>query len=1060
MGTSFRRGITLWFASLIFSVPAFALTQWEVQQLDFTTTQYSSQQWAEFPLRVRFTHADKVIELDGYPTDGNQWSVRFALPLAGTWTWQVISSSGFSGSGSLIADAPTSGQVSANPNYRGHIRVAGNGRYFTYADGTPFVYLGDTNWRMSSSPLNDFYTWAADRDAKKFTVMQIAAVDNQPNEGGTPFQSSDWSLVNPAFFAAADTRFQHLWDRGFVVAMHPAWFPSMLSLVQAQDFSRYLMARYGAYNIVWSLAGEFQDTGGAWVDNNYAMFRSLGNAVKSYDAYGHPISVHPGGYDVSPTPVLERQNSYHYFHSEPWLDHNWVQTFDRTDAIVFRMQQGYGYVPAKPVIEAEPCYETATGGYVTDSSGGWSRVTCDDGIMRRQSWASVLSGAGGYVYGAVGVYYLDNMSALSFSGSSRIPHLSDFLTRLGGWQLDPTLGCAAINGSVSSNLDTRHPICAGNSGRFYAMYIPSGNQAATLEARSLANRAYTAYWYDPRQGGSYVPINGGAPVNSDLDDRWTLPSRPSPSNDDWVLILVNAHTVPGTIQAEDFDEGGEAVGYHDTDAGNNAGSHYRSSDVDIQPTQDTGGGYDIGWTSAGEWLNYTVDVASAGSYTLEVRVASNGPGGRFHVEFGGVDKTGAITAPDTGGWQNWQTISRTVTLAAGPQTMRLVMDAVSSATESIANINYVRLTATGAGAHAIPGTVQAEDFDEGGEGVAYHDLDSGNNAGSYYRSTDVDIQPTQDSGGGYDIGWTRATEWLNYTVNVASAGTYTLEVRVASDGPGGTFHVEFGGVDKTGSMVVPNTGGWQSWQTISRTVTLSAGQQAMRIVMDSEGATTQSIGNINYVRVTASAPGPVAQWGLDDGSGSTALDSSGGGRNGTLVNGPVWTTGRFGGALQFNGLNQYVGISSAAVGNQTAFTVSAWVRMSSAQKGKVYIERGSGNQAIFLSINENAVGDAEFGVIDDAGGWGGISVPASGLNDGNWHLLVGVQRTKFDREFYVDGQSVGVNATIIGNVTLTAAQIGTNQALADFLQGSVDDVRVYDRALSTTEIQSLYNGTL
>lgn len=75
-------------------------------------------------------------------------------------------------------------------------------------------------------------------------------------------------------------------------------------------------------------------------------------------------------------------------------------------------------------------------------------------------------------------------------------------------------------------------------------------------------------------------------------------------------------------------------------------------------------------------------------------------------------------------------------------------------------------------------------------------------------------------------------------------------MRVASAGAGGTFHIEVNGVDKTGRLTVPNTGGWQTWTTIQKSaVTLSAGPQVWRIVVDTNGAT--AVGNFNYVRVTA-----------------------------------------------------------------------------------------------------------------------------------------------------------------------------------------------------------------
>src|SRR5205085_1479203 len=132
-------------------------------------------------------------------------------------------------------------------------------------------------------------------------------------------------------------------------------------------------------------------------------------------------------------------------------------------------------------------------------------------------------------------------------------------------------------------------------------------------------------------------------------------------------------SVPGTIQAEDFDGGGEGVASHDSDAANNGGQ-YRASSVDIETTPDAGGGYDVGWTAAGEWLKYTIVAAADGAYNLQARLASSGDGGTFHIEFDGVNKTGPMTNSNTGGWQTWRTVTQTnIGLTAGIHIMRLVM---------------------------------------------------------------------------------------------------------------------------------------------------------------------------------------------------------------------------------------------------------------------------------------------------------------------------------------------------------------------------------------------------
>jgi beta-glucanase (GH16 family) len=146
---------------------------------------------------------------------------------------------------------------------------------------------------------------------------------------------------------------------------------------------------------------------------------------------------------------------------------------------------------------------------------------------------------------------------------------------------------------------------------------------------------------------------------------------------------------------------------------------------------------------------------------------------------------------------------------------------------------------------AIPGKIQAEDFDLGGEGLAYHDTTSGNSGNQYRTLENVDIENCTDTGGGYNIGWMGTGEWLEYTVNVSGTGSYTFEARVAATAAGKTFYVEFNGVNKTGTITVPNTGGWQNWTTVSVTVSLSAGTQIMRLVSSSNDF------NINYFNISA-----------------------------------------------------------------------------------------------------------------------------------------------------------------------------------------------------------------
>jgi Carbohydrate binding module (family 6) len=299
------------------------------------------------------------------------------------------------------------------------------------------------------------------------------------------------------------------------------------------------------------------------------------------------------------------------------------------------------------------------------------------------------------------------------------------------------------------------------------------------------------------------------------------------------------------------------VAYHD-DTSENSGGEYRPTRVDVESTADGGVGYNVGWMHAGEWLQYTVAVQDAGTYAVAARVASGRVGARFHIEVDGVDNTGPISVADTGGWQSWVTMTHgSVALTAGQHRLRVVVEADGM------NLNFISLDAIASGgstpfggvAAAVPGVIMAAAFDDGGEGVAYHDTTPGN-AGGEYRATDVDIQSTGDSSGEYNVGWMKAGEWLSYTVNIASAGTYNATFRVAAPDVGATFHLEVQGADITGPLQIPNTGDYQAWQNVTKVVTLPAGVARIQFVVDAPGVVVGNLRSITFTAASAPPPPP------------------------------------------------------------------------------------------------------------------------------------------------------------------------------------------------------------
>ncbi|MCI1187159.1 carbohydrate-binding protein [Hymenobacter sp. DH14] len=368
-----------------------------------------------------------------------------------------------------------------------------------------------------------------------------------------------------------------------------------------------------------------------------------------------------------------------------------------------------------------------------------------------------------------------------------------------------------------------------------------------------------------------------------------------------VSVTVNAaptaQAIPGKIEAESFTA---------------------QSGTQTETTTDTGGGLNVDYFETGDWLDYSVNVATAGSYTVGFRVASANGGATLQLRNSGGTVLGSINVGNTGGWQSWQTINATVTLPAGVQTLRLYASASTGC-----NVNYLTFTAPSnvaptvsltsptngttstapasitisANAADSDGTVSKVDFYNGttllnsDTSSPYSYIWTGVAAGTYSitaKATDnagavttsaavsitvnaapagqaipgtieaesysamlgIQTETTTDTGGGLNVGYIDAGDYLDYAVNVATAGTYTVGFRVASATGGGQLELRNSAGTALGSVAVGNTGGWQTWTTVNTTVTLAAGAQTLRVYAPTAGS------NLNWLSFTAAGNTP------------------------------------------------------------------------------------------------------------------------------------------------------------------------------------------------------------
>jgi hypothetical protein len=550
-----------------------------------------------------------------------------------------------------------------------------------------------------------------------------------------------------------------------------------------------------------------------------------------------------------------------------------------------------------------------------------------------------------------------------------------------------------------------------------------------------------------------------------------------------------------------------------------------------------------------------------------LRVASGTGGGLVHVEFGGVDKTGPITIPNTGGGQSWQTLTITNALNAGPQFMRVVMDSNATGGGDIGNFNWfqtvliasnnppsVALTAppdhavfstdtlvqfTAAASdldgsinkvdyfqnanllatvsnapykfvwtnppaanyliwaratdnignttvsasrtikviageapfsglpQVIPGIIQAEDFDGGGEGVSYHDNDLSNNGGQY-RTTAVDIENCSDAGGGYDVGYTDSGEWLSYTINAAVDGLYTLQVRTASSGTGGNFHIEIDGVNKTGTMTNSDSGGWQTWRNLTTTIGITAGVHMMKLVLESAGP-NGTVGNYNYFSFTAIAtnvaPVLAHRYSFEGPSGTTFVADSVGTANGTLIGGGTLSGD---GKLMLFGANGYVDLPNGIISSLSNVTLEAWLTWNGGNQWQRIFdfgsnsggENGQGTGLTYLLLTPRSGGNVmHFGITTNSAG-GELSADALQILPSGQpvHVAVFYDFLAGTSGVFLNGQRIatGVASVPLNQINDVNVWLGKSQWNDPYFNGQFDEFRIYNGALSDQQLAASY----
>ena len=518
-----------------------------VAEISFYADTGWSNPFLEIELDVVFTDprgAQKTVP--AFWAGGDLWKVRYATPILGTHRYRTQCSDtldkGLHGIEGQVEVIPYYGE---NKLYRhGPILVGPDQRHFEHADGTPFFWLGDTWWKCLAKRLtwNGFQELAADRKKKGFSVIQIVAgpyPDEGPfepmweNEGGMPYHTRDYQQINSEYWDYADRRLQLLIDAELVPAIVGAWGRKDCDAMKVAGVDglkrhwRYLIARYGAYPVVWIAAGELE-AATKWGDGPWG---EVVRYVRDNDPYLRPLTVHSGaGRQVEEDgDLLISFDMVGGSHRQEEAIGSAIETFT----------SAYAKFPVIPTLVGETCYE----GHMQQGF---------EYVQRHMFWQYMLSGAAGHTYGAAGVWHAsvegDPGCASSAFGGRKVYDWTTWREGMnypGSTQLG--LGKKLLERYPWSQFEP-HPewveagsFAAGIPGEVRFIYLPRRNiyNWTGPEVKDLDPSVdWHVFYFDPATGRRFEQgiIKASAKVGESSPEP-VIFKKDVPSPQDWVLVF-------------------------------------------------------------------------------------------------------------------------------------------------------------------------------------------------------------------------------------------------------------------------------------------------------------------------------------------------------------------------------------------------------------------------------------------------------------------------------------------------------------------------------------------
>ena len=989
------------------------------------------------------------------------------------------------------------------------VQYSSNGRYLVDQNGTPFPIMGRTAWFVVSLSVGDYHTFVDDTASRGYSVIELHVINHDPRGNHPPFNGNDdlpflnqlnggsWSgasyetpdftTPNEAYWSFVDGLLSYCESKGILVFMFPAyvgfqggdqgWMREIVAngTTKIQSYGTWIAARYrNQKNLVWMMGGDMGTPPNTFNSAQTAVENALLTGLKSVTGQQSIFF----SAEWNSESIATDQTS---FGTQMTLNGAYSHGGD----VNTQGRRAYTHSPIEPAFLLEGPYDQEG-----PDGNNWNGAATQP--VRRFQWWSWLSTIGGYILGNGYVWPFnapDWQNHLDTQCTRDMTRLNAFMRSIAWYDLVPSglSGMRTLITAGGSSVSSSDYVAAAAApdGTLMVAYIPPDHSGPiTVDMRAMGGPSQ-ARWFDPTNA-TYIVIGTALPNTGTR--VFNPPGNNSTGESDWVLMIATSTTAPTPSPTPTATATATA---NPTPASTSTPTLTPASTPapTLTPTATPAPGL-VAAYNFNEGSGTTVSDSSGHGITGILQGATWTSGGRYG---NALSFNGSSSYVDLGNPALLQ-ITGSMTLSAWVKATSNPSDDGEIVAKSDSASGWQLKTSADTGPHTFGVRVAAgANVPSRRYGTTVRSLNAWYHVAGVYdaaaRTLDIYVNGVWNNG---VLTGTVPASQINsaVTVNIGrrSGGFYFNgvidDVRIYNRALGQTeIQADMGApigapiptptptatVTPTSTPTATATATATSTATATATVAPTLTPSATPAATATPTATPTATATATVAPTLTPSPtptptiGPVAAYNFNQGSGTTVTDASGHGVTGS-IQGATWTSGgRYGNALSFNGSSSYVDLGNPALLQITgSMTLSAWVKATTNPSDDGEIVAKSDSASGWQLKTSPDTGPHTFGVRVAAG----ANVPSRrygttvrSLNA--WYHVAGVyDAAARTLDIYVNG--VWNNGVLTG--TVPASQINSavtvnigRRSGGFYFNGVIDDVRIYNRALSVPEIQADMN---